>query len=472
MRIRWPAIVIILVCTSTLIYAQAASANQHKWGASYLNWSGALLDKTSTLSQVIQPLELSPNMYWEAGWNWDNAKEGGYGGIQSNGILADGRISDIAIFSIWNGLGAIPGESATCAPFGGEGIGYSCRIPISLKAGNKYEISFGVDQALGPQWWVANISDLAKGTKEVIGYIETNSKAAKATNWNNFIEYWGQEVSCNAVGRASAKFYVPTSNNPDVEISSPEFSRPPQPCVNSAADTPPPGEVGDAVMRFGGNSQEPSTQNMPQKSKTQIENEKLEIALILKNGVEKAAADLKAKQEVDAKAAADKAAADLKAKQEADAKAVADKAAADLKAKQDSEAKAAADKAAAELKAKQDADAKEVEVLVTNFKKRIQSTLSNLRVRLLAIKNLSTSDRKKSEQLQKDLKLVSTELTLISGIGPAISELDNRTAGLVDQVIALEARYKKTTITCIKGKTVKKITAVKPVCPKGYKVKK
>ena len=34
-----------------------------------------------------------------------------------------------------------------------------------------------------------------------------------------------------------------------------------------------------------------------------------------------------------------------------------------------------------------------------------------------------------------------------------------------------EATSKKTTITCVKGKTVKKITAVKPVCPKGYKKK-
>jgi hypothetical protein len=76
------------------------------------------------------------------------------------------------------------------------------------------------------------------------------------------------------------------------------------------------------------------------------------------------------------------AAADLKAKQEAEAKA-----AADLKAKQEAEAKAAAD-----LKAKQEAEAK-------------------------------------------------------------------------------AAVLKKTTITCLKGKLVKKVTAVKPVCPKGYKKK-
>ena len=36
---------------------------------------------------------------------------------------------------------------------------------------------------------------------------------------------------------------------------------------------------------------------------------------------------------------------------------------------------------------------------------------------------------------------------------------------------AKAAALKKTTITCLKGKSVKKVTAVKPVCPKGYKKK-
>jgi hypothetical protein len=31
---------------------------------------------------------------------------------------------------------------------------------------------------------------------------------------------------------------------------------------------------------------------------------------------------------------------------------------------------------------------------------------------------------------------------------------------------------KKTTITCVKGKLTKKVTAVKPKCPSGYKIKK
>ena len=270
------AISFILIFSLLIPTVSPANAAQQQWGASYLDWSGALLSVDSTISQIIQPLEVSPQMYWEAGWHWDNVPDGGYGGIQSKGILADGTISDLAIFSIWNGLGAIPGADAGCTPFGGEGIGYSCRIPITLIAGNKYEISFGVDTARGPQWWIATITDLIKGIRSVIGSIETNSKIAKASNWNNFIEYWGQSVPCDAVGAASAKFYTPRSNNPDVEISSPRFSRPAQPCVMSAGDTPPPGFIGDAVIRFGGASQEPSTQTMPYtKTKAQLAADKV-----------------------------------------------------------------------------------------------------------------------------------------------------------------------------------------------------
>ena len=102
-----------------------------------------------------------------------------------------------------------------------------------------------------------------------------------------------------------------------------------------------------------------------------------------------------------------KAAAVLKAKQEAEAKA-----AAELKAKQDADAKAAADKAAAELKVKQEADAKAAAEL-------------------------------KAKQ-EADAKAAADKAATAS---------------------------KKTTITCVKGKLTKKVTAVKPVCPKGYKKK-
>ena len=134
---------------------------------------------------------------------------------------------------------------------------------------------------------------------------------------------------------------------------------------------------------------------------------------------DKSAAELKAKQDAEAKAAADKAAAELKAKQDAEAKAAADKASAELKAKQDAEAKAATDKAAAELKAKQDAEAK------------------------------AAADKAAAELKAKQ-------------------DADAKAAA---DKLAKAAVKKKTTITCIKGKSSKKITAIKPTCPAGYKKK-
>ena len=82
----------------------------------------------------------------------------------------------------------------------------------------------------------------------------------------------------------------------------------------------------------------------------------------------------------------------------ADDKAAADKAAGDLKAKQEADAKAAADKVVADAKAE-------------------------------AARILAEAKAKASEAM------------------------------------------KKTTITCVKGKLTKKVTAIKPVCPKGYKKK-
>jgi phage protein D len=153
----------------------------------------------------------------------------------------------------------------------------------------------------------------------------------KATNWNNFIEYWGEAVPCDAVGLANAKFYVPISTNPDVEFHSPKFSRPSKPCVNSAGDTPPIGYVGDAIMRFGGQTQSPSTMNMPgTKNRNLLAQERAEAEAKAKAKAEaeaKAKAKAKAKAESEAKAKKEseaKAAAELKAKQEAEAKAKAD----------------------------------------------------------------------------------------------------------------------------------------------------
>jgi len=107
------------------------------------------------------------------------------------------------------------------------------------------------------------------------------------------------------------------------------------------------------------------------------------------------------------------------ANEAAAAKVIADaKAAAELKAKQEAEAKAAA-----ELKAKQEVEAK----AATELKAKQEAEAAAAQAAELKAKQ---------------------------------------------EVAAKAAAPKKSTITCIKGKLTKKVTAVKPKCPAGYKVKK
>ena len=120
-----------------------------------------------------------------------------------------------------------------------------------------------------------------------------------------------------------------------------------------------------------------------------------------------------------------KAAAELKAKLEAEAKA-----ATELKAKQDAEA--AATKAATELKAKEEAEA------VAELKAKQEAEAK------------AAADLKAKQEAE----------------AKAAADLKAK-----QEAEAKAAALKKTTITCLKGKLVKKVTAVKPVCPKGYKKK-
>jgi hypothetical protein len=110
---------------------------------------------------------------------------------------------------------------------------------------------------------------------------------------------------------------------------------------------------------------------------------------------------------------------ELKAKQEAEAKA-----AAELKAKLDAEAAAA--KAAAELKAKQEAEA------------AAEKAAAELKTKQEAEAAAKTAADLRAKQ-EADAKVAAT---------------------------------KKSTLICTKGKQTKKVTAVKPKCPAGFKVKK
>ena len=180
--------------------------------------------------------------------------------------------------------------------------------------------------------------------------------------------------------------------------------------------------------------------------------------------VAKAAADLKAQQEADAKAAAD-----LKAQQEAAEKAAAEKAAADLKA--------AAAKVAAELKAAAEKIA--ADKSVAELKAMAEKAAADLKAKIEADKaaaDLKAAADKAAAELKAVAEKAAADLKAAADKAAAEKVLTDAKASaakiLADAKAKAAAALKKTTITCVKGKLTKKVTAIKPVCPKGYTKKK
>jgi hypothetical protein len=97
------------------------------------------------------------------------------------------------------------------------------------------------------------------------------------------------------------------------------------------------------------------------------------------------------------------------------------------------------------------------------------------------LKQVYSNLAQENENFQQ-LRIIPTSLQNRLSLLPLISsdaDLIKSKMDLLDLLITQEraaqaktTAVKKTTITCIKGKLTKKVTAIKPMCPSGYKVKK
>jgi hypothetical protein len=156
-------------------------------------------------------------------------------------------------------------------------------------------------------------------------------------------------------------------------------------------------------------------------------------------------------------------AAELKAKQEAEAKA-----AVELKAKQEAEAKAAA-----EMIAKQEAEAKAIaeEAAQKVIQDDFNAVTSSYQKLLLRIYDLKIKFPRVSNLLGIEEKLLRLPIILGSDLSTAKYNIQSVNASL-DTSEKVWEKTQKTTITCVKGKLTKKVTAIKPKCPNGYKLKK
>jgi len=160
-----------------------------------------------------------------------------------------------------------------------------------------------------------------------------------------------------------------------------------------------------------------------------------------------------------------------------------DTAAAEAKAKADAEAKAKADaealaraKAEAEAKVKAEAENR----LREDYRNKCVKFNSDLDLALFGAKNASITFPNSSTTFDAIIKIAPSSFDCNAlSISTFDSELQGRQKLLTTFEIAIrDARVtaeananRRTTITCVKGKLTKKVTAVNPKCPKGYKRK-
>lgn len=135
--------------------------------------------------------------------------EGGYIGLQAGGNRADGSVGKTAIFSIWDAE-----EAAGPGPmrFGGEGVGWSCRIPYPWQAGRAYGLKVA---SLGGGWWAAKVRDEATGEINEIGGIRVPGHWRNLDSWSvMWTEYFGPPLgACRDLAYSSVIFGTPAAND-------------------------------------------------------------------------------------------------------------------------------------------------------------------------------------------------------------------------------------------------------------------
>lgn len=192
--------------------ASPASAAQHQNAYYYSHWSfaGSSIGYWN-VDQVVTVATKARSTYWAQLWTWKGSSDGGYLGLQTNGARFNGSTGDLAIFSLWNATGR---RGPNCGTFGGEGSGMSCRVAYPFKTGRSYRLRvWRLDADTTGQWWGAWIQDTRTGTDTYIGALRVDRSRTLMTGVQNFVEYFGSSVRCNAVPKSTATWTQPAANS-------------------------------------------------------------------------------------------------------------------------------------------------------------------------------------------------------------------------------------------------------------------
>lgn len=206
------AVVVLASVIVLLATASPAHAAQHQNAYLYSNWSfsGSTVGYWN-VDQLMRVEQKAAATYWAKLWTFRGATYGGYMGLQTDGSRGDGTTGETAIFSLWNANAA---SGPRCLTFGGEGVGYSCRLAYPFSLNTYYRLRvWRLNADAGGQWWGAWIQNTATGVDSHIGSIRVPSANTLLTGVRNFVEYFGPAVPCTSVPRSQAVWTQPAANS-------------------------------------------------------------------------------------------------------------------------------------------------------------------------------------------------------------------------------------------------------------------
>ena len=206
------ALTALLLVGSYGIAVPDAAAEQHR-DANYNFW-WSFPDARGdiwNIDQAIWIAQKADHTYWALTWKYVGTADGGYMGLQTDALRPDGSVGEQALFALWNANAA---RGDYCRPFGGEGIGYNCRLPLAFATEQVFRLRvWKLETDAGGQWWGGWISDGV--TDRHIGDIRVpndgNHRFIESAN--NFSEYFGEKVACDQVPQSIGQFTQPAANS-------------------------------------------------------------------------------------------------------------------------------------------------------------------------------------------------------------------------------------------------------------------
>jgi hypothetical protein len=191
----------------------SAFAQQQQYANAYAYWDfGGDVDDVQNIDQKIWIAKPAPGSQWVLMWSWTaDPAHGGYFGFNTT---AEGSAQ--ALFSLWN---ADKASGDNCKEFGGEGVGWSCRMPFELKSDVIYKLRLARTRTdnEGVWWggWIYEESGSETTNEFYLGEIRVKKEMnrIRGNSIMNFSEYYGNVVEkCSTVPFSILVLAPPNAN--------------------------------------------------------------------------------------------------------------------------------------------------------------------------------------------------------------------------------------------------------------------